>query len=87
MAASTLEQCEAHFLSSCLHLRMLPWAEADKEWLRRITETKKPALKEIQHLPQLARFLDSHLVLNYRDGEDWYDVHPLLWRELRSGDE
>ena len=69
------------------HLRrdMLPLAEADKEWLKRINETKKPGLKEIQHLPQLARFLDTHLVLNYRNGEDWYDVHPLLWSELKSG--
>lgn len=69
------------------HLRrdMLPLAEADKKWLKRITETKRPGLEEIQHLPQLARFLDTHLVLNYRNGEDWYDVHPLLWGEVKGG--
>ena len=63
---------------------MLPLPEADKTWLRRIQKTKKPGLEEIAHLPQLARFLDTHLVLNYRNGEDWYDVHPLLWDELKS---
>jgi len=77
---SVLDDAENH-----LRRDMLPLAEADKEWLKRITETKKPGLKEIQHLPQLARFLDTHLVLNYRNGEDWYDVHPLLWSELKSG--
>ena len=25
-----------------------------------------------------AHFLDNRLVLNYRNGSDWYDVHPLL---------
>lgn len=69
------------------HLRrdMLPLADADKEWLKRINQTKQTGLKEIQHLPQLARFLDTHLVLNYRNGDDWYDVHPLLWDELKRG--
>lgn len=37
-------------------------------------------------LPQLARFFDTNLVLNYRNGEDWYDVHPLLADELGGGD-
>ena len=26
----------------------------------------------------LAHFLDNRMVLNYRNGGDWYDVHPLL---------
>ncbi len=26
----------------------------------------------------LAHFLDNRMVLNYRNGSDWYDVHPLL---------
>ena len=25
-----------------------------------------------------ARFLDTHLVLCYRNGAEWYDVHPLV---------
>ncbi|HYO56588.1 hypothetical protein, partial [Archangium sp.] len=76
----TLDDAENH-----LRRDMLPLAEADKEWLKRINQTKQPGLKEIQHLPQLARFLDTHLVLNYRNGDDWYDVHPLLWDELKRG--
>jgi len=26
----------------------------------------------------VARFMDSYLVLCYRNGEDWYEVHPLV---------
>ncbi|ATB30084.1 hypothetical protein [Melittangium boletus] len=79
LADTVLSDSENH-----LRREMLPLAEADKKWLRRIQKTKKPGLEEIDHLPQLARFLDTHLVLNYRNGEDWYDVHPLLWDELKS---
>ncbi len=68
------------------HLRreMLPIAEDDKVWLRKIAETKDPQLQSIQKLPQLARFFDTNLVLNYRNGDDWYDVHPLLVPEVRA---
>jgi hypothetical protein len=38
-------------------------------------------LEKDADLPTLAHFLDNRLVLNYRNGSDWYDVHPLL-REL-----
>jgi len=66
-----------------LRQEMLPIAEEDRGWLRRIGETKTPALEVIDELPRLARFLDTSLVLNYHNGDDWYDVHPLLRDELR----
>jgi hypothetical protein len=62
------------------HLRreMLPIATEDLAWLKRIAETKEPQLEKPEQLPQLARFFDTGLILNYRNGDDWYDVHPLL---------
>ena len=65
------------------HLRreMLPIAAEDMTWLRKIADSKEPELDKIANLPQLARFFESCLILNYRNGADWYDVHPLL-REL-----
>lgn len=57
---------------------MLPVATEDAKWLKRITDTHEPGLESVQKLPSLARFFDTKLVLNYRNGEDWYDVHPLL---------
>ena len=61
---------------------MLPIAEEDKVWLRKIAKSKNTELVSIDKLPQLARFFDAHLVLNYRNSEDWYCIHPLLEREI-----
>jgi len=62
------------------HLRrdMLPIAKEDKKWLRKISISKDSELESIAELPRLARFFDTNLVLNYRNGDYWYDVHPLL---------
>jgi hypothetical protein len=57
---------------------MLPISDKDKEWLRRIAETHEANFPSIEELPGLARLFDTKLVLNYRNGSDWYDVHPLL---------
>lgn len=66
------------------HLRrdMLPIAKEDKEWLRKIAASKDCELESIKELPRLARFFDTSLVLNYRNGDYWYDVHPLLKPEI-----
>jgi hypothetical protein len=62
------------------HLRrdMLPISREDKAWLRKIAFSKDCELDSIAELPRLARFFDTSLVLNYRNGDYWYDVHPLL---------
>ena len=31
-------------------------------------------------LRTLAHLFDTRVVLNYRNGEEWFDIHPLLWR-------
>jgi len=65
-----------------LRSELLPIAEDDALWLRQIAETRDVSLRHIDRLPRLVTFLDSHLVLCYRNGEDWYDVHPLVRREV-----
>jgi hypothetical protein len=61
-----------------LQREMVMLAQEDMDWLIRIYKTKTPELPSVTQLPKLARFFDTHLVLNYRNGDDWYDVHPLL---------
>ncbi len=56
----------------------LPVAEQDALWLQRVAETHSAALEESDRLPDLARFLDTHMILCYRNGHEWYDVHPLI---------
>ncbi len=65
-----------------LRSEMLPLSKVDADWLKRINVSKDPQLQSIQLLPDLARFFDTHVVMNYRNGEDWYDVHPLLTKAL-----
>lgn len=57
---------------------MLPIPADQLDWLARITASHDTCLASDDGLPLLAHFLDNRLVLNYRNGTDWYDVHPLL---------
>lgn len=57
---------------------MLPIPADHLTWLKRIAATHDTCLEKDVDLPTLAHFLDNRLVLNYRNGTDWYDVHPLL---------
>lgn len=57
---------------------MLPIPADHLAWLKRIGETHDTCLETNADLPVLAHFLDTGLVLSYRNGSDWYDVHPLL---------
>lgn len=63
---------------------LLPIAEEDARWMVRIHETKSAALPSEKNLPSLARFLDCNLIMNYQNGEPWYDIHPLLIAELKK---
>ena len=66
---------------------LLPIAYEDAQWLARIHKTKQAALHSDKDLPALARFLDSNLIMNYLNGEPWYDVHPLLIKEIMRGND
>lgn len=70
-----------------LRNELLPLADDDARWLARIHATKEAALPSTKELPDLARFLDGNLIMNYLNGEPWFDVHPLLIPEvLRHAD-
>lgn len=59
---------------------LLPIAIHDARWLQRIADTQDA----IERLPRLVTFLDSLLVLCYRNGDEWYGVHPLVRDEIRE---
>ena len=61
-----------------LRTEFLPIADEDARWLSEISKTHRTALDSVQNLPTLARFLDTHLALCYRNGDEWYDIHPLI---------
>lgn len=57
---------------------MLPIAADDRQWLQQIARSHAPALPSLDRLPEFARLQQGKYVLQYRNGEDWYAVHPLL---------
>lgn len=77
--AETIEKAIAAVRST-----FLPIAVEDAKWLDQIAKLRASALPSAspEDVGRLTRFLDSHLVLYLRNGEDWYDVHPLIRKEV-----
>jgi len=57
---------------------LLPLAENEKEWLRRVAANNDPGLESDEEWGTLAGLFDRHLILGYVNGEEWYGVHPLV---------
>lgn len=73
--AAAISEVRSHFL---------PIAIEDARWLNRIAELRSAALPSSgpEDVNRLTRFLDTHFVLYFRNGSDWYDVHPLIRDEV-----
>ena len=67
---------------NAMRREMLPIPDTHKDWLKRIAQSHQSELANLSDLATFAGFLDSRVVLNYRNGKDWYDVHPLLWEVI-----
>ena len=57
-------------------------AKDDKKLLLAIHQSKEAELSSVDDLPTLMRFMDGNLIMNYLNGEPWYDVHPILLPDL-----
>ena len=71
------------FVEQQLRGEITPLVADDARLLARIHATKTAALDTMDDLPRFARLLDGNLIMNYRNGEPWYDVHPLLLEEIQ----
>lgn len=62
----------------------LPIPLDDAKWLQQIGEQRDCVLKnrEPESVQRMTFFLDTHLAVILRNGEDWYDIHPLLRDEV-----
>lgn len=54
------------------------------EWplLRTVAERHNIIADNREQIKTLAHLLDTKVILNYRNGRDWYDLHPTLWGVL-----
>lgn len=73
LSPDQVERCIAHRRGG-----YLPIANNDALWLARVARTHQPEVPDQDALPELSRFFDTHLILCYRNGQDWFDVHPLV---------
>lgn len=66
--------------------QFLPIPIDDAVWLAEIERKREPCLRnsEPDTVSRIALFLDFHYVLFLRNGEDWYDVHPLIRDTVRQ---
>lgn len=51
-------------------------------WLQAIEATGKLDIDDSVDPYTVARFLDTHVLLGYRNGRDWYGVHPVIREEV-----
>lgn len=56
----------------------MPLAEDDRLTLQRVAQKHDRQLASLDKLADFARLTEGKYILNYRNGDDWYDVHPLL---------
>jgi hypothetical protein len=54
----------------------------EMSWLKSVIASHRHEMKTYETLGTFARLLDGKLILRYRNGDDWYDVHPLLWSRV-----
>ncbi len=60
-----------------LRNEFLPISNQDARWLQQVASSHAAELED-SSFHDLARFLDTHIVLCYHNGGEWYDVHPLI---------
>ncbi|MFO7567749.1 MAG: hypothetical protein R6X02_34220 [Enhygromyxa sp.] len=56
----------------------LPVAIEDAKWLAQVAKSHEAELPQHGQIPYLSRYFDTHLLLCYRNGNEWYDLHPLI---------
>lgn len=61
-----------------LRRNLLPIDDVSARWLYRVSTTKQVELGEQDDLSDLALLFDLHLIIHYQNGDDWYDIHPLI---------
>ncbi|WP_446010635.1 hypothetical protein [Candidatus Electrothrix sp.] len=63
---------------------MLPLADEDARFLARIHKSKRQELGSIVELPVQGRCWENNLIMNYLNGNSWYDIHPALIEEIKK---
>lgn len=60
----------------------MPVPHEDSRWLAKVARSHEAELAAHSNIPRLSRLFDTHLLLCYRNGHEWYGVHPLIEDEV-----
>ena len=62
----------------------LPIAVEDARWLQRVADLRDSAYdrSKDEDVSRLAYFMNNYMVLYFINGEEWYDIHPLIRGEV-----
>jgi hypothetical protein len=86
--AQSLPLSEEVIKAAILDIRssFLPIAFDDAVWLSKVAETRDSGLQDTspESVSRFTRFLDTHFVLYLRNGQEWYDIHPLIREEVNK---
>ena len=69
-----------------LRTSFLPIPSDDAKWLHEIAWKRDSLLRDRspESVQRMTFFLDTHCALILRNGEEWYDVHPIIREELKE---
>ena len=88
LSASTLPVLAETIATSIRKLRdsFLLVSTEEALWLARIAKSRKPELPDRSsvNISRFTLFVDTHLVLFLRNGQEWYDVHPLIREHVEN---
>lgn len=81
ITASVVDAAIANLRSS-----FLPMPAADAAWLHEIGQKRDSLLKDRspESVQRMTFFLDTHCALVLRNGEEWYDIHPIIRDEVEE---
>ena len=63
-----------------IEIQSKPIYDEDLPLLVEVARTHNVPRKERSHVLRIAELFDHHFVLGYRNGQEWYDLHPLVRR-------
>lgn len=61
-------------------------SQEDAKWLDEIGRVRKTGLKTLDPVAvhRLARYFDNHHALYFKNDEEWFDIHPMIRKEVED---
>jgi hypothetical protein len=77
-------QAEIDYALNELRRDYLPISVQDAHWLKKIMDTHDCHMTDNEEAAiRLSSLLDTHTVLFLKNGDEWYDVHPLIQEDVK----